>query len=161
MRRWRWQWWIPALAAVALTALSGCGDDGGGSGAGDEQGAPGTETSTTTASPAPSVEIVEPADEAKGLTSPVKVRMEVQGFTVEPAGEVRPGAGHLHVVVDGDCVAPGTVISSDPTHIHLGKAQMETEVTLTPGLHSLCAQIGDGAHTALDIKDVIEIEVSG
>src|SRR4051794_4831699 len=51
---------------------------------------------TTSAAPAPEVSFTAPSDGA-AVTSPVTVTMTASNFTVEPAGEVHAGAGHLHV----------------------------------------------------------------
>ena len=95
------------------------------------------------------------------VTSPVAVTMTASNFTIEPAGDVHAGAGHFHVMVDVGCVASGTVIPKDDSHVHLGKAQLTTELVLAPGPHKLCLQAGDGAHTALALTDQISITVSG
>ncbi len=34
----------------------------------------------------------------------------------------------------------------DETHIHFGKGQKETTITLSPGKHTLTLQFADGAH---------------
>lgn len=83
------------------------------------------------------------------VSNPVKLTWAAQNFRVEPAGAVNAGAGHLHVMIDTPCVAPGQVVVNDDTHKHFGKAQMETALTLTPGKHTLCLQAADGAHVAL------------
>ena len=103
---------------------------------------------------------VEPTDGA-AVPSPVKVRMEATNFTIEPAGEVRSGAGHLHIMIDTGCVPAGEVIPSDASHLHYGKAQTEAELPLAPGRHTLCLQAGDGAHRALDLTHTITVEVTG
>lgn len=150
-------------AVVALVVLSACGDgDGEGQGAGT--GPTPTTAAVTTSSVLAGedeavVRFAEPLDGAT-VASPVKVRMEATDFTIEPAGEVREGAGHFHIVVDAECVAVGEVVPSDPTHLHYGKAQTEAEVPLAPGRHTLCLQVGDGAHSALDLTETITIEVS-
>jgi hypothetical protein len=89
-----------------------------------------------------------PTDKAD-ISSPVKVTMGAENFTVEPAGVVKPGAGHLHIMVDTDCVAAGVLVPKDATHLHYGKGQMEAELALSPGAHTLCLQAADGAHIAL------------
>lgn len=95
------------------------------------------------------------------VTSPVAVTMTASNFTIEPAGDVHAGAGHFHVMVDVGCVAPGTAVPNDDSHVHLGKAQLSTEIVLAPGPHELCLQAGDGAHVALAITDEISITVTG
>ena len=86
--------------------------------------------------------------------------MTASNFVVEPAGDVHAGAGHLHVMVDAECVATGTVIPKDEAHVHLGKAERTTELVLPAGSHTLCLQAADGAHVALDLTDEITITVS-
>lgn len=83
------------------------------------------------------------------VSNPVQLKWAAQNFRVEPAGAVNAGAGHLHVMIDTPCVAAGQVIVNDDTHKHFGKAQMETELTLTPGKHTLCLQAADDTHIAL------------
>ncbi|MGH9034608.1 MAG: DUF4399 domain-containing protein [Acidimicrobiia bacterium] len=148
------------VATVVLATLAGCGDDEGDSSA--------AETTTTTAAvtttlpgaaaQVATVKFLEPVDGAK-VTGLVKVRMEATGFTIEPAGEVKPAAGHFHIIVDGDCVAVGGVIPKDDKNLHYGMAQTEAELTLAAGRHTLCLQAGDGAHQALDLTDKVTIEV--
>jgi hypothetical protein len=52
-------------------------------------------------------------------------------------------------MVDTDCLAAGQVVPKDDTHLHYGKGQLEAELALPPGLHTLCLQAADGAHIAL------------
>jgi hypothetical protein len=111
--------------------------------------------------PEQAVRFVTPTD---GATVPptTTVRMAATGLTVEPAGEVREGAGHFHILVDTDFVPAGEVIPNDEQHLHFGKAQLETEVGLTPSEHVLRLQFADGAHTALEgdeYRDEITVNV--
>ena len=117
-----------------------------------------TDEITVTVDDTPSVAFLEPAS-AAAVTSPVLVTLAAFNFTVEPAGEVREGAGHLHVMIDVPCVAVGEVIPKDDHHVHLGTGQTETELTLEPGEHTLCLQAADGAHTALDITREVTFTV--
>jgi hypothetical protein len=107
------------------------------------------------------VSFVEPKNGA-AVASPVKVKMAASRFVVEPAGEVKAGAGHLHIMVDAPCLIAGEVVPKDDAHLHYGKGQLEAELELGPGKHTLCLQAADGAHIALagdGMTDVIEIEV--
>jgi hypothetical protein len=97
--------------------------------------------------------------EGDTLTSPVAITMEAHGVEIEPAGEVRDGAGHFHVIVDGDCVQPGETIPNDETHLHFGDGRTSSEVALDPGEHTICLQVGDGAHTALPITHRLAVVV--
>lgn len=97
------------------------------------------------------------------LTNPVYIHAEVDGLVVEPAGEIHEDAGHLHVLVDTEFVAPGTVIPKDDAHIHWGDGSLNGELILEPGEHHLRLQFADGAHTALEgeqYRDEIIITVT-
>ncbi|MDX1663412.1 MAG: DUF4399 domain-containing protein [Candidatus Promineifilaceae bacterium] len=97
----------------------------------------------------PRVFFAEPANEA-AVASPVTVRMGAESFVVEPAGEVREGAGHLHIMVDTPCVAAGEAVPKDEAHLHFGQGQTEATLELDAGTHTLCLQAADGAHVALE-----------
>ncbi len=38
------------------------------------------------------------------------VEMAAQGLTIEPAGEIHEDAGHFHILVNTDFVAPGELV---------------------------------------------------
>lgn len=105
------------------------------------------------------VMFVEPADGAE-LTSPVKVVMGVEGMTVQPAGELKTGTGHHHLIIDSDPVAFGTAVPADETHIHFGKGQTEAEVELKPGQHTLTLQFADGSHRSYGDSMTAKITVT-
>lgn len=84
------------------------------------------------------------------VTSPVHLEWTAEGFTIEPAGEVREGAGHLHIMVNVPCVAAGEIIAADASQLHLGEGQTEADIELGPNqVHTLCLQAADGEHRAL------------
>ena len=97
----------------------------------------------------PSVMLAAPTDGAT-VSSPVKLRFVLQGMTLAPAGDVVANSGHHHLLIDTGPVSVGVsvgeVIPSDATHLHFGDGQSEAEVSLSPGLHKLTVQFGDGAH---------------
>ncbi|MCE7987774.1 MAG: DUF4399 domain-containing protein [Caldilinea sp. CFX5] len=110
---------------------------------------------------APSVRFVTPLD---GATVPAQfaVAMAATGLTVEPAGEIKGGAGHFHILVDTDFVEAGEVIINDAQHLHYGKGQYTTTLELPPGEHTLRLQFANGAHIALDgaaYRDEITVTV--
>ena len=78
------------------------------------------------------------------------VKMGALGVAVEPSGEVNPGAGHMHILVDTDFIPSGEIIPTDEQHLHFGDASLEAELTLAPGEHTLHLQFADGAHAALE-----------
>ena len=94
---------------------------------------------------------VSPADGAK-VTSPVAVKMGIEGMTVKPAGELENGTGHHHIIIDADSVAKGAVVPADDKHKHFGKGQTETTLELQPGEHTLRLQFADGIHRSYGPK---------
>lgn len=143
---------IPAFVLVLAFVLSACGSADNG---GVLEGSP---PPAAPVAPETSVAFASPEDGAT-VTNPVKVEMQATGVTVEPAGEVHENAGHFHVMVDTACVEAGQVIPADDSHRHFGAAQTEAELTLTPGDHTLCLQLADGAHVALDLTETISVTV--
>jgi formylglycine-generating enzyme required for sulfatase activity len=108
-----------------------------------------------------SVNFVLPADGA-AVSPTFDVAMVANGLTVEPAGEIRPGAGHFHILVDTDFVPPGELIPFDETHLHFGQGQITTTLELEPGTHVLRLQFANGSHTALEgeqYRDEITVTV--
>lgn len=105
--------------------------------------------------PVSRIYFTSPTDGAT-VSSPVQVVMSGEFFTVEPAGTIHPGAGHLHILVDNDCITPGQVIPKDETHLHFGAGQLTAELELAPGEHMLCLQAADGAHFALPGEGMVE-----
>lgn len=91
------------------------------------------------------VSIVEPADGAT-VTSPFKLRFGVQGLAVAPAGDVVALSGHHHLLINVGPLPAGTSVPFTEQHLHFGKGQTETEVTLPPGTYKLTAQFANGAH---------------
>ena len=78
------------------------------------------------------------------------VKMGAEGLIVQPSGEINPGAGHMHILVDTDFVPAGEVIINDEQHLHFGDGSIEAELMLPPGDHTLRLQFADGAHIALE-----------
>ncbi len=95
------------------------------------------------------VRFVAPVD---GAVVPPRfdVVMAAEGLTIEPAGEIHEGAGHFHILVDTDFVAPGEVVPFDDYHLHFGKGQLTATLELAPGVHVLRLQVANGAHFALE-----------
>lgn len=91
------------------------------------------------------VSFVTPADGAT-VSSPVTVKFGLAGLSIKPAGDMSPGTGHHHLLVDQGPVPEGQVIPADAQHLHFGKGQTETTLTLPPGEHTLTLQFANGAH---------------
>jgi hypothetical protein len=95
---------------------------------------------------------VEPKDGAT-ISGPVKVVMGITGIEIAPAGTEKPHTGHHHILIDTDAPkgeAAEYPLPADDTHKHFGKGQTETELTLTPGTHTLQLIVGDGNHIPHD-----------
>ncbi|MBW7882003.1 MAG: DUF4399 domain-containing protein, partial [Caldilineaceae bacterium] len=105
-------------------------------------------TSAVPQAPQARVYFVTPATGAV-VASPVRVTWGAETFIVEPAGEVKAGHGHLHIMVDTECVEVGHGIPKDETHLHYGQGQLEADLALAKGDHTLCLQAADGNHIAL------------
>jgi hypothetical protein len=90
---------------------------------------------------------VQPKDGAT-VTSPFKVVFGIKGMAVEPAGDVKADSGHHHLLINLDAIRAGDAIPVDATHLHFGKAQTDTEVTLPPGKYKLTMQFANGAHVS-------------
>jgi len=133
---------VLAGLAVAGVALAACGD----------------ETTTSAAAGEPSVAFVSPVDGGSYAGS-IPLEMAADGVTIEPAGEVRDGAGHFHVIAGHGCLSEGTTIPKDAQHVHFGKGQTEAPLYLPPGEHRLCLQVGDGAHAAVGLTDELTVTV--
>ena len=106
------------------------------------------------------VEFLEPTNGAI-VSEKFKVRMNVVGYKIAPLGEMEKGKGHHHIVINGGPIEEGKVVPVDAQHIHFGKGQTETELTLLPGKHKLTLQFGDGAHRSYGpaLSQTIEITV--
>jgi len=86
-----------------------------------------------------------PKDSAT-LDHTFKVAMKVEGMKVHKAGDPVEDTGHFHLIVHGDCVKQGKAVAKDATHMHYGKAQTETYISLKSGMHTLSLQFADGHH---------------
>jgi hypothetical protein len=94
---------------------------------------------------AQSVDFTEPKNGAV-VSSPFKVKFAVTGMEVKPAGTMDSNTGHHHLIINGDSMKVGESIPFDEKHLHFGKGQTETEVTLPPGTYKLTMQFANGAH---------------
>ncbi len=65
---------------------------------------------------------------------------------VSPAGIEKPKTGHHHLIVDAPLPPMDEEIPSDKNHLHFGKGQTETRVTLSSGTHTLQLLLGDHNH---------------
>jgi hypothetical protein len=107
-----------------------------------------------------SVDFAEPKD-GEIVTSPFNVKFLVEGMTVVPAGSKTSDTGHHHLLINAESIKTGEVIPVDERHLHFGKGQTETIVTLLPGKYKLTLQFANGLHESYGegMSKSIEIEV--
>lgn len=94
----------------------------------------------------------------------IEVELGVNGLSVQPAGTVEPGSGHLHILINTDFIPAGEVIPADAQHIHLGDGSLARTIALPVGTHTLKAQFADLAHRAYDgdrYRAAITVTVEG
>jgi hypothetical protein len=106
--------------------------------------------------------IIEPAAGAV-VSNPVRVVFGLRGAGVAPAGVVREGAGHHHLLVDAEL--PGDLnlpLPNNENYRHFGGGQTEVSLELAPGMHTLQLVLGDELHIPHDppiVSERITIEV--
>ena len=81
------------------------------------------------------------------VTSPFTVGFGLRGMGVAPAGIQAEHTGHHHLLIDVAALPPeGQPLPNDANHMHFGKGQTETQLTLPPGRHTLQLILGDHLH---------------
>jgi hypothetical protein len=101
------------------------------------------------------------------VTSPFKVVFGLSpNMGVAPSGVEKANVGHHHLLVDKTLTAEemSQPITVDEQHIHFGKGQTETTVTLPPGKHTLQLVLGDWTHIPFNPpvqSEVITVTVKG
>ena len=108
---------------------------------------------------AQSVQFTNPQDGAV-VSSPFKVGFMVDGMKVMPAGNMTPGTGHHHLLINVDVIPEGQNIPMDEKHKHFGNGQTETELSLPPGKYKLTMLFANGAHQSYGPKMSKTIEIT-
>ena len=75
-----------------------------------------------------------------------EVYFGIEGMTLAPAGTYEPATGHHHLIIDADLPNLSLPIPSSSNYLHFGNGQDRTQITLTPGKHTLRLLLGDGNH---------------
>jgi len=101
------------------------------------------------------VYIISPKNGAT-VHGPVTVRFGLSGMGVAPAGTVADNTGHHHLIIDSPLPPMDQPLPKDDTHLHFGKGQTETVLTLKPGKHTLQLVLGDAEHIPHDPPVVSE-----
>jgi hypothetical protein len=97
------------------------------------------------------------------LTSPVVIRFGLMGMGVAPAGVVKAGTGHHHLIVDAELPPIGLPIPATDHYRHFGMGQTEVTLDLPPGEHTLQLLLGDHLHIPHDpplVSERISITVT-
>ena len=74
---------------------------------------------------AQNIEFASPKD-GDTVTSPFMVRFMVKNMQVAPAGEMKPGTGHHHILINTPPIAENNVIPADGAHRSYGEAYRQT-----------------------------------
>jgi hypothetical protein len=139
------------MALLVLALFAGCAAQAGGG------------SSSTVSSAGKSLAITEPAT-LSNVSSPLKVCMATNGYTVEPAKKgVNPGKGHHHLIIDeaipSDLSKP---VAKDDTHIHMGDGSTCKTINLTKGQHTITALFAQGNHVPYNppVSDAVTVTVT-
>ncbi len=104
-------------------------------------------------SPAPesaTAYIIAPSN-GETVSSPFIVQFGLSGMGIAPAGIDRPNTGHHHLLIDVDELPSLTEpLQGSEQVLHYGAGQTETELSLTPGEHSLQLVLGNYSHIPHD-----------
>lgn len=82
------------------------------------------------------------------VSSPVYIDMGLEGMLIEPAGPVKEGYGHHHILINQTYWPKGSVIPTSDSTLHYGKGQTDVSLDLLPGEYVLTLQFADGVHTS-------------
>lgn len=102
----------------------------------------------------------ENLEDGATVSSPLYVSFGIKGMEVEPAGLVKEGFGHHHIIIDGAATPDGETVPADETHIHYGGGQTGDTLNLSPGAHTLILQFADGLHRSYGAQMSAEISVT-
>ena len=103
--------------------------------------------------------IIEPID-GTTVSKTFKVIFGLSGMGVAPAGTNIENTGHHHILIDMDKLPDLTkpLLATDQIR-HFGGGQTETELTLSPGEHTLQIILGNYVHIPHD-KPVISEKIT-
>lgn len=81
-----------------------------------------------------------------GGNRPFRVWFGLRHMGVAPAGVDVPNTGHHHLLVNTDIPPLDEPIPADDNHLHFGRGQTQTQLSLPKGEHTLQLIMGDHAH---------------
>ena len=95
------------------------------------------------------------------VASPVFIDMGVEGMIIEPAGIVKDGYGHHHILINQKFWPEGEVIPTSDSTLHFGKGQTDASIELDPGSYIISLQFADGVHASYgeNMSSSIKIKV--
>ena len=97
------------------------------------------------------VYIISPSDGASVPAGEVTVVFGLKGMGVAPAGVDFPDTGHHHLLINAEQTPSLELpLPADENHVHFGKGQTETTLTLEPGTYTLQLVLGDKLHIPHD-----------
>ncbi len=121
-----------------------------------------TTTIPTTVAAKSKVYFIEPA-EGQQVAQTFTVKFGLSGMGVAPAGIEKDKTGHHHLLIDVDTLPPMDQPLPATDHIkHYGGGQTETQITLTPGKHTLQLVLGNHLHVPIGsglVSEKITVEV--
>lgn len=85
-------------------------------------------------------------NEGDTLTNPAIIEFGVEGMTVEPAGELKEGFGHHHLLINEAVIPTSEIVPANETNIHYGGGQTVDTLDLPTGNVQLTMQFADGLH---------------
>lgn len=94
------------------------------------------------------------------VSSPVFVEMGVEGMQIEPAGVVKEGFGHHHLLLNQEFWPTSEVIPMSDTTLHYGKGQTDATLELAPGEYVLSLQFADGVHSSYGPEMASSIKIT-
>jgi len=105
---------------------------------------------------------VYPTEGTRVPDSDVPLQVAVRNFSLVRAGAPQANQGHLHFFIDvpADSIADGQLIPTDQAdkYVHAGAPPFNTRtVALTPGVHTVTAVMGDGAHNKLAVPAPVSV----
>ncbi len=92
------------------------------------------------------VYFIAPLD-GETVTQTFRIKFGLSGMGIAPAGTMRDKTGHHHLLINLETLPDMTKpLAATDKIVHFGGGQTETELTLSPGTHTLQLLLGDYAH---------------
>ncbi|USH05090.1 DUF4399 domain-containing protein [Grimontia kaedaensis] len=119
-------------------------------------------TLANAATPSPSnarVFLITPQD-GEVVPQTFKVKFGLEGMRLAKAGERVPNSGHHHLLINIDSLVDFALpLPATNNILHFGGGQIETELTLPKGKHTLQLLLGDHLHIP-HVKPVISQKIT-